>query len=106
MRGRFVAFHSVTPSTEYIVSMASLPPPSSLMPSAMDAALERFHSEADAVSAQLKLRAEDETRTLLNHPASFIENFTAAVSVEEGCLFVGHINTDMDSVGGAVGAAA
>ena len=93
--------------------MASFPPPSSLsrgvsnvMPSAMDAALGRFHSEADAVSAQLKLRAEDENRTLLNHPASFIENFTSAVSVEEGCLFVGHINTDMDSVGGAVGAAA
>ena len=84
--------------------------PSKLQLSAIDRAVREFSAEVDSVAEQLKRRAaasagartDDGARL---HPTAFLEQLTASVSVPAGCLFVGHINTDMDSVGGAVGAA-
>ena len=76
----------------------------------MDRAMGEFRLEADAVAASLKQRSSESADSRnadgsRAHPTAYLENLCAAVSVPRGCLFVGHINTDMDSVGGAVGAA-
>ena len=78
--------------------------------SALDRALDAYADEVDAVAASLTRRAAETASSMTadgarEHPTAFIETLTAAISVPPGCLFVGHTNTDMDSVGGAVGAA-
>ena len=81
-----------------------------LQQSEIDRAMDEFRSEINAVATSLKERSRATAMARMpngarKHPTAYIEQLTAAVSVPRGCLFVGHINTDMDSVGGAVGAA-
>ena len=68
-----------------------------------------FANQVEAVAAALKQRATEGIAKRADgsrpHPTGYIETLAASVSVPPGCLFVGHTNTDLDSVGGAVGAA-
>ena len=78
--------------------------------SKLDDALAEFSEEVEVVAALLARRAASGGAAKAEggarlHPTAYIETLTAAVSLPPGCLFVGHTNTDMDSVGGAVGAA-
>ena len=78
--------------------------------SELDRAMSEFQQEVEAVASSLKERSKATAMARTSsggrkHPTAYIEQLTASVSVPRGCLFVGHINTDMDSVGGAVGAA-
>ena len=77
--------------------------------SGLDKAYALFSSEVEAVAEALKQRAVEGVQTRVDgerlHPTAYIEMLTAKISLPAGCLFVGHTNTDLDSVGGAVGAA-
>ena len=90
--------------------MASLHQPSQLVQSALDRALAAYGQEVDAIAASLATRAAESASQKdadgrRAHPTAYVESLTARISVPAGCLFVGHTNTDMDSVGGAVAAA-
>ena len=90
--------------------MASLRTPTRRLKSAMDRAMEEFAQEVEDIAASLKQRAREtasakDAEGHREHPTAYVENLVARVSLPQGCLFVGHINTDMDSVGGAVAAA-
>jgi inorganic pyrophosphatase/exopolyphosphatase len=72
--------------------------------------MEQYAHEVEDIAASLKQRAREtagakDAAGHREHPTAYVENLVASVSVPPGCLFVGHINTDMDSVGGAVAAA-
>jgi manganese-dependent inorganic pyrophosphatase len=77
--------------------------------SSLDKAYALFSNEVEAVAEALKQRAVEGVQTRVDgerlHPTAYIEMLTAEISLPAGCLFVGHTNTDLDSVGGAVGAA-
>ena len=82
---------------------------SSLERSPLDEAVAQFSSDVDTLAQSLKERASNSASARvegkLAHPSAFVESITAQISLPAGCLFVGHTNTDLDSVGGAVGAA-
>lgn len=90
--------------------MACLRTPTRQLKSAIDIAMEEYASEVENIAASLRRRAQETAEAKdaaghREHPTAYVENLVANVSVPKGCLMVGHINTDMDSVGGAVAAA-
>ena len=71
--------------------------------------MSEFRQKVDAVSKSLKERSKAAAiaRTKereREHLSAYIEQLTASASVSRVRLFFGHINADMDSVGGTVGA--
>uniref|UniRef100_A0A7S1NB72 inorganic diphosphatase n=1 Tax=Eutreptiella gymnastica TaxID=73025 RepID=A0A7S1NB72_9EUGL len=82
---------------------------SMLHASRLDAALQEFSQEVEDIYQALAQRAAeghakgaDGARA---HPTAYIENLVLSMTLPPGCLYVGHTNTDLDSVAGAVGAA-
>ena len=77
--------------------------------SAVDGAISQYSAEVDALAQSLRERAsrgaDKNADGVRAHPTAYVERLTQAISLPAGCLFVGHTNTDLDSVGGAVGAA-
>jgi manganese-dependent inorganic pyrophosphatase len=61
-----------------------------------------FAQQAQLLADQLRQRA-DEPRSL--HPTASVESISAVSNNLRGCIFVGHTNTDMDSVASAIAAA-
>ncbi|EKU21165.1 manganese-dependent inorganic pyrophosphatase, partial [Nannochloropsis gaditana CCMP526] len=72
-------------------------------PSELAEAQEKYWSWASSLARKLDERAS--VSSLDDHPTAEIERSTAVVNGLEGCIFVGHTNTDMDSVASAIGAA-
>ena len=70
--------------------------------SALSVASEQFEAEAAVLAEKLEQRAHE---PLEKHPTAMLEKFTARACLLEGCVFVGHTNTDMDSVAAAIAAA-
>ena len=70
--------------------------------SALSAASATFQVEATALATKLEQRAEE---GIDKHPTAMVERFAMGSCQLEGCVFVGHTNTDMDSVASAIGAA-
>ena len=70
--------------------------------SALSVASEQFEAEAAILAEKLEQRAHE---PLEKHPTAMLEKFTARACLLEGCVFVGHTNTDMDSVAAAIAAA-
>jgi hypothetical protein len=68
----------------------------------VQAASTTFQLEATALATKLEQRAEE---GLEKHPTAMVERFSMASCGLQGCVFVGHTNTDMDSVASAIGAA-
>ena len=54
------------------------------------------------LAAKLEARAEED---IGQHPTAMVERFAAQSCNLTGCVFVGHTNTDMDSVASAIGGA-
>ena len=79
------------------------------MESAIDRAFGEFSEEIEAVAAKLQARTADGAKLMRAgsraHPTAYLETLVTPISVRPGCLCVGHTNTDMDSVAGAIGAA-
>jgi len=70
--------------------------------SALSAASQMFRLEATMLAAKLEARAEED---IGKHPTAMVERFAAQSCNLTGCVFVGHTNTDMDSVASAIAAA-
>ena len=70
--------------------------------SALSVASQQFAEEAKAIADKLRQRA-DEPKSL--HPTASVESYTSFSNQLAGCIFVGHTNTDMDSIGSALASA-
>ena len=70
--------------------------------SALSVASEQFKNEAALLARKLEQRAEE---ALELHPTAMVEAFTGTSNNLAGCIFVGHTNTDMDSVASAIAGA-
>ena len=68
------------------------------LPSDTDAALVRFDGEVERIAKVVRMRAASP-----NEFAFVEESFTYPTL--RGAIFVGHVNTDLDSIAGAIGAA-
>ena len=72
----------------------------------MDAALDGHRKEARALAEAVIARAESVENSThgaggdlgIKHPTAFAELRCFSTYVPEGCLFVGHTNTDMDMI--------
>jgi hypothetical protein len=70
--------------------------------SALSVASDQFKREAAMLAEKLMNRARE---GLEHHPTAMVEAFTSRSCHLEDCIFVGHTNTDMDSVASAIAAA-
>lgn len=85
----------------------------SLEQSELDIARTRYLTWARALATQLQARAKylgDNNSTAMSegdllHPTGLVERSVLDVNGLQGCIFVGHTNTDMDSVATAIAAA-
>ena len=66
----------------------------------IDAATNLHRSEARALAMAIIERAEHVSKGAIDgtlHPTAYAENRCFSTYLEEGCYFVGHLNTDLDS---------
>jgi len=70
--------------------------------SAVSHATVDFKDQATAIADKLRQRAVED---ISQHPTASVEVFSNHSNQLGGCIFVGHTNTDMDSVASAIAAA-